>query len=344
MKQLLHRIFKKTDKTPLSSRITNDTVVQHREKILAGGRRFKYPIQYTRHKIAINAIIISLVALLIAGVVGWWQLYIAQNTSELMYHITKILPVPIATVDGQEVLYSDYLMKYLSSVHYLEQKEQVSLKTDDGKRQVAYIKQQSMEDTIADAYAKKLAGGLNISISDSELEGFLKEQRQSNSGEISEQTYDAVILDYYNWSPEEYRYVTKNKLLRQKVAYTIDKNALEIVGSVAKSIKSDSKIDLKVLANTINGEAGKKVEYGVSGWVPKTNQDGGLAVEATKLKKLELSPVVKSTIGDGYYFIRLLDSSDTQVSYEYIHVPLTLFTQKLNEVIKANKVNQYIKV
>jgi hypothetical protein len=87
----------------LPTRITSETIEQHREHILAGGRKFKYPIQYARHKLVINAILISVAAVIIALVVGWWQLYPQQNTSEFMYHVTKVIPVPVAYVDGQPV-------------------------------------------------------------------------------------------------------------------------------------------------------------------------------------------------------------------------------------------------
>jgi hypothetical protein len=342
MKKLLNKLRKKKELPP--SRITSDTVAEHRERILAGGRRFKYPIQYARHKLVINAIIISLVALIVVAAVGWWQLYPEQNTSEFFYRITKVIPVPVANVDGQSVPYSDYLMKYLSSVHYLEQKEQVSLKTDNGMRQIEYIKQQSMQDAIADAYALKLSKSLGVSISDSELESFLKNQRQSSNGEISEQTYNAVIMDYYNWTPAEYRQVTKSKLLRQKVAYAMDKDALSAINSVANAIKKDSKIDFKALATIISGQSSQKVVYGSSGLVPKTNQDGGLAAEAAKLQKNQTSTVIKSTMGDGYYAIRLIDINTTNVNYEYIRVPLTAFTNSLNAITKSGKVKKYISV
>lgn len=342
MKKLFHRLRKQQDNLPPSSRITSETVAQHRERILAGGRRFKYPIQYTRHKLVINAIAISVAALIIVVIIGWWQLYPMQNTSDFMYRITKVISVPVAIVDGQPVLYSDYLMKYRSSINYLEQKEQVSFKTDDGKRQIEHYKQQSMSDAIADAYALKLAKNLDISVSASELEGFLKEQRESS--DVSQQTYDAVILDYYGWNPDEYHHVTENNLLRQKVAYAVDKNATSTVDSVAGTLKKDAETNLKTLAATISGKDTTKAVYGASGWVPKTNQDGGLAIEAAKLKKLQLSSTIKSTIGGGYYFIRLLDINETQVSYEYIQIPLTVFTKDLNSIIYNGKVKKYISV
>jgi len=343
MKKIFKKLFKKNELPP-SSRITNETVAQHRELILAGGRRFKYPVQYARHRLVINAILISIGALVVILTVGWWQLYSVQDTSEFMYRITKVIPVPVASVDGQNVLYSDYLMKYLSSVHYLEQKEQVSLKTDDGKRQVEYIKKQSMQDAIADAYAAKLANKMNITVSDSELEGFIKEQRQSSDGEISEQTYNAVILDYYNWTPKEYRQVTRAKLLRQKVAYALDENALKAINGASDKIKIDTTIDIKALAADISISYDVKANYGSSGWVPKTNQDGGLTTEANKLSKLSVSSVVKSTTGDGYYIVKLLDKNDTQASYEYIQIPLTAFSNSLDTVTKNNKVVKYISI
>lgn len=346
MKRILHKIHslrKKKDDPSLSSRITSDTVAEYRERVLAGGRRFKYPIQYARHKLVFNTIIISVVALAAITGIGWWQLYPQQNNSEFMYRITKFIPVPVASVDGQSVLYSDYLMKYISSVHYLEKKEQINLTTDDGKRQIDYIKQQSIQDAIADAYALKLSKELNISVSDGDVELFLKNQRQSSDGEISQQTYDAVILDYYGWSPDEYRHINQEKLLRQKVSYEIDKNAMDINSAINDILKNDPSANFNTIVATLSDNK-VKVVYAASGMVPKENRDGGLATEASKLTKNQIVSSVKSLNGDGYYFIRLLDINDEQVSYEYIKVSLSEFSSRLSNIINSGKVKKYISI
>jgi hypothetical protein len=344
MKRLIHKIRNKRQKTPLPSRITTETVAQHREHILAGGRRFKYPVQYLRHKLVFNAIAISLVALIIVMIIGWWQLYRAQNTSEFMYRVTKVIPVPVASVDGQSVSYADYLMKYRSSIHYLETKEQASLNTEDGTRQIEYIKQQSLQDAIADAYALKLSKKLGLSVSDRELALFIKNQRQTSDGEISEQVYNSVTFDYYGWTPSEYRYVTRVKLLSQKVSYALDKNALGAINAADAVLKKDSGTDLKTLTETISSQNKVQATHGTSGWVPKDNEDGGLALTASKLQRNQLSSVVKSTIGDGYYVVKLLDINTTQVNYEYIHVPLSAFKDALSNVTKKGGVKKYISV
>lgn len=342
MKRILNKIRRR--KVEPVSRITSETVSEHREKILAGGRRFKYPIQYVKHRLVINAILISLVALITTLTIGWFQLYSVQNSSELMYRITKVIPVPIANVDGQFVLYSDYLMVLRSSTHYLEKIDGVDLKSKEGKERVNQTKQQSMQSVIKSSYAAKLAKDYKINVSDAELDDVIKAGRVSINGEVSEQTYYAVVLDYYNWSPSEYRYHMKNELLRQKVEYAMDKNAINTINGISDTLKATPGTDFKALATQVSGEAGKKAAYGISGWVPKANKDGGLAVESSKLTKGQVSLVIKSTVGDGYYIVRTLDINDTKVSYEYIKVPLTAFTKSLNDVISANKVDYFISI
>ena len=80
MKKLLPKKLRRSEPSPtVASRITNETVAEHREQILAGGRKFKYPIQYARHKLVINALIVAFTSAGLLGLLGWWQLYIAQN-------------------------------------------------------------------------------------------------------------------------------------------------------------------------------------------------------------------------------------------------------------------------
>ncbi|MEO6109417.1 MAG: peptidylprolyl isomerase [Candidatus Saccharimonadales bacterium] len=343
MKKLLNKVRRKST-VDESARITTETIAEHRESILAGGRRFKYPVQYARHRLVINAIVIAVVVVILLIVGLWWQLYSVQNTSDFMYRVTKVIPLPVAKVDGQDVAYSDYLMKYRSSIHYLQEKEQVNLNSDGGKRQSDYVKQQAMEDAIADAYAAKLAKENNVSVSAVELETFLKLQRNSTDGEVSVATYDAVILDYYGWSPAEYRQTMENKLLRQKVAYAIDTQAKNTADAVGKAI-SGGNVDLVAITAAQNNTTTGSVSYATQGWVPKTNQDGGLAIAAAKLQKGGISSVVKSTTGDGYYFVRLLDINDTQVNYDFIHISLTAFTAQLDKIEKsADGVKKYITI
>ena len=334
---------KKAQQTPLS-RITNETVAEHRERILAGGRRFKYPMQYARHKLVFNTIIISLVALLLIIGIGWQQLYVAQNTGTFFYRVTKVLPLPVASIDGQPVRYSDYLMNYRSSVHYLQQKEQVNLRDEQGQKQIEYIKNQALSDAVADAYAVKLANERDISISDEQIDAFIDQQRRSRDGTVSEETYDAVILDYYGWTPEEYREAMSNKLLRQEVAYHIDETAQSKRDAIATALEDNPDANFEDLAAKQGGEGVEQVTAGTSGMVPINNQDGGLAEAASQLEVGETSGAIKTTAGDGYYFVKLLETTDTQLSYAYIKVPLSEFAKRLQAAKDQDKLNPYISI
>jgi hypothetical protein len=341
MKKLLLKMRKNTEKT-IPSRITNETVAEHRERILAGGRRFKYPMQYARHRLVFTTIIITLVAFLVIILAGWWQLYSVQNTGTFFYRVTRVLPLPVASVDGEAVKYSDYLMYYNSSAHYLKQSEQVNLTSKDGQRQNDHIKRKSMDIAIANAYAQKLARELNINVTQERIDQVTDDDRNTSTGRISQETYDASALNILGWTPSEYRHDTKNRLIRQDVAYAIDATAKKQQEKATQLIQQDKNVDFDLLAKTLGGEGDAKVTAAVSGTVPRTNQDGGLTTTALSLEKGGISSPIRTSAGDGYYMVKLLEKTETQVSYAYVRIPLTEFNSRLEKLKKDNKIKEYI--
>lgn len=336
------RLFSKRSKEPkaVPQRITNETVAEHRERILAGGRRFKYPMQYARHRLVFNTIIITVAALLLIVLVGWWQLYLVQNTSTFFYRVTRVVPLPVASVDGEQVRYGDYLMYYNSSAYYLQRSEQLNLQSEDGKRQLDFIKRRSMDNVVADAYAVKRARELGITISNDRIDQVVNEDRNTVNGRISQETYDASALNVLGWSPEEYRQDVRSKLIRQEVSYAIDATAKQKQELVASKVNQPD-ADFEKIAAELSGES---ITVGASGLVPHTNRDGGLAAAAVKLERGQVSSVVKTTTGDGYYFVKVIEKTDTQVSYIYLRVPLTAFNEQLAALKRDGKVNEYINV
>ena len=130
---------KKKDKRSLPSRITNDTVAEHREKVLAGGRKHKYPIQYSKHKLVWNTVFISIAGLVTVIVLLYLQLYVWKDTSDLAYRITKILPLPAGSVEGEFVRYSDYLLYNRGNMAVLKTQGQ-----DQAGDKVAFQRQRAM--------------------------------------------------------------------------------------------------------------------------------------------------------------------------------------------------------
>ncbi len=325
------------------SRITNETVAEHREKVLAGGRRFKYPHQIARHKLVINTVLISLVTIVILVVFGWWQLYIVQNTGDFFYRVTRIVPVSVASVDGKSVRFSDYLMTLKGSKHYLEQTEKVNLSDEDGKRQLEFIKSQALNDAIADSYAAKLAKERNITITDKEVDAVIDASLNTVSGKISEEVYNNSTLSTLGYTPDEYRHIIRQSLIRQAVSYDIDDKARSIKTAAEKILKKKPSTSLSSLANQLK-DKGYSVEVGSPGLVPKTNHDGGLSQTALGLKTSEISKFIRSTTGDGYYLVQLVSKNSTQVNYNFLRIPLTEFDLQLTQLKKNNQIKTHITV
>ncbi len=340
MKKLQRRSKKKQQ---LDTRITNETVAAHRERILADGKRFKYPHQYLRHKLVINAVIIGLVSLLIASGVAWYQLYIVQNTSDFIYRLTRVVPVSVAEVDDRQVRYSDYLMRYRSQELWLRSQGQLGLNEQDGERQLDFIKRSVMDGLELDVYAAKQADSLGINVKSEEIDAVIDRQRNTSTGRISAEVYDASTRSVYGYSPDEYRHIIEQSILRQKVAYAVDKDAQAVRDIVRQKLAENKDTQLEALAQTLNTE-GKTVQFGASGLVPTSNKDGGLTQAALRLKDGEISkPIESNRVDDyGYFFVQKLSSNDRQVSYQYIKVPLTKFVSDFEKMKKANGINEHI--
>lgn len=330
------------------SRITNETVAEHREQILAGGRKFKYPHQYERHKLVFNVVIIALVTVLLLGIIIWWQLYPAQNTSTFFYRVTRILPIPVASVDGAQVRYSDYLMSLSGSKHYLEQSERLNLSSDDGKRQVEFMKRQALDGAIADTYAAKVAREKGIEVTDEEVTKVIEASLTTVSGRISQDIYDDSTLSTLGYSQDEYRQIIRRSLVRQEVAYAVDDKANNAKNAAEALFDAKKKPSLESVAKKLQ-DKGYNVQLGSTGtMVPRTNHDGGVTQQAAKLKTGELSGFFRSTDGsferNGYYIVKLVEANDKQVSYDYIRIPLTVFSEQLKTLKKNDKINEYISV
>ncbi|HMR73284.1 MAG TPA: peptidylprolyl isomerase [Candidatus Saccharibacteria bacterium] len=342
MKNFLKRSKKNSDEqTELSSgRITNETVAEHREQILAGGRKFKYPLQYQKHRLVLNSIIIGVATLLLLGALGWYQLYVAQNSNKLLYRATQIIPVTVASVDGEAVRYSDYLVRYRSSVFYLQQQNQLNLNSDDGKRQSEYMKREELTKAERSAYASKLARELKLSVSDEEVTAFIKKDVDARS--VSLNAYEKTVLkSFYDWSLDEYRSIVKSELLKRKVSLAVDTAARKEAEQLLAQVKAGA--DIADVAQNSSDDEVTKAGGGDSGRLPLKNQDpNGLIAAASRLNVGELSEVLEGV--DGFYFIKLTHKDDSTVQYSLVKIGLTAFDNRFAALQKDGKIQEYITI
>lgn len=315
-----------------------EKVDERREEVLATGRKFKYPLQWTKHRIVVSTILIALVviAVLIAG--GWLALYRFNMTDDMLFRITKILPVSVAVVDEEPVRFSDYLMFYRSSITSIErQSGQV-----DNEASIEALRTQYRRAALTEAekytYAVKLAHENDISVSPEDVETEFNRHLHIGGIERSEESFVKIVEDNFGLSKTEYKRMLELALLKAKVEEKIDKKAEEIAEKVEKLLKENGG-NYAAVAEAL-GEAIVYEETG--GYVSAQNIDGGRASEAIKLEPGAQSGKFVSTNGDGFYFVKLVAKTDTEVNFVSIKVPFTEFETQFEKLKEDEKISEFI--
>lgn len=328
-KKTLFKKKKKADALP--TRITNDTVAEHREKVLAGGRKLKYPVQYTKRKLVRNTIILSIVGLLLLVVLGWAQLYVWKDTGDVAYRMTRILPLPVAKIEGEFVRYSDYLLYHRSTLATLTKQ---GLSQGDNADRIEFQQRQAMDRALEDAYVRKLAREQQVEVTQERVNDIIRQRREETG--LSERAYEAVVRDNLNWSLEELRTAMYNTLLRQEVAYALDDQASGLVEKTQAALRENQTLE------QIAQQLGDTVQYRANVDVPTDNADGGLTKAAAGLAVGATSGPVRTLDGDGYYFIARQAGAEGRVHFHYLRIPLTKFKQQFEQVKAGPAVQLFI--
>ena len=196
-------------------KLTDDTIDEYREKILAGGRKFKYPMQTSKHKILWISLGAVASALVVFALWIYMALYHWQSTDDFYYDVARVLPLPVASVDGQSVSYGDYLRRVRADIYYYTTQENKDFADKQGQNELNYNKRKELDAAVKSAYAEKIAREKNISITDKDVDNDIKNQLKK--GNIDEAALVRTLKTYYNWSMDEYREAVHSGLLLKKV-------------------------------------------------------------------------------------------------------------------------------
>ena len=347
MKKLVNKIRRRAKKAPIvaqqpsSVRITNETVAEHRERILAGGRKFKYPLQTPKHRIVLVTVLLVVLTVLAFFGVFSWSLYFGQSTSQFTHRLTQVLPYPVAAVDGKQVRYSDYLLELRSALHYLSTKENVNFSSDDGKRQLEYQKRLALNKALENAYVSKVASRQKISVSGKEVDAFVDQEVNNNQLGVSEQVFKQVIRDYYGWSFDEYKTSVRHQLLRKKVLARLDVDGRKHIEAALANIVAGKDFTEEVKA--VSDDPLAKTSGGDVGTISKNTDDpNGLIAAAKNMQPGQVSKVIEGV--DGFYVVKLLEAKDNTIHFAKLFVVYTTFDRQFAQLRKDGKIQEYIKV
>lgn len=325
-------LFKQKPKTE------REKVEERREEVLAHGRKFKYPLQYAKHRLMINTVIVALVALILMVVAGWAMLFKFQDTGDMIYRVTQVLPIPVAEVKGTKVRYSDYLMIYRSNLITAEQQGGQLGTGEDADNVRQLYKQAALYSAVEYTYALKLGHELNLTVSDEEVDKAFDEHRKVGGVERSEEGFLKILRDNFGMNKSEYRRMLYLTLMRSKVAQAVDDPAREQAKEVER-ILQESDGDLHKAAD----EVGAKYEE-TGRLVDNMNVDGGRSTMAMTLEPGQISQRFLSSNGDAYYFVKLNDKTNSEVNYASLEITFSKFEEMIAELYASDNVKLYIDV
>ena len=356
LKAKLESKLPKSKKAPTSLRITNDNISEHREDILAKGRKLKYPMQYSKKRLIVISIVVVVTAVTAFGLWLNNALYKQQQTGDFFFSVTKILPLNVASVDGQPVRYQDYLRRLRADVHYYLNHEHRSFNSDEGEVELNYHKRKDLDVAEKAAYVEYLAEQNDISVSMDEVDAEIAAMREAN-GE-TEEGLISTLESYYGWSMSDYRLTTHDQMLEQAVSYAIDNEAKETADEVLERLQAGA--DFSVVAG--NGTSGDttqqtgsvssaqtlpNVQNGGTITAKTTDQDPTGVVQAvSKLSVGELTEVGKMRSNNtNYYYIARLDAKDGEdIQYSLILIKLTKLDDDFAKLRADGKIEEYISV
>ena len=329
-------LLKKKD----AKKTEQEKVEERREEVLSKGRKFKYPLQWTKHRVVINTILIALVTITLIITFGWLALYRFGMTDDLLFRVTKIFPVSVASVDGEDVRFSDYLMFYRSSLTSMERQSGSQFDEESIDDLHNEYKRSALSEAEEYTYAIKLANELGISVSDEEVNSEFNRHLTIGGIERSEEGFMKIIEDNFGLSKEEYCRMLYLTLLKAKVEEQIDKTAKETAEQVER-ILSESDNDYGKVAEELGD---KNVYEETGGLVDNKNIDGGRATEAMKLEPGKSSSRFISMNGDGYYFVKLVKKTNSEVNFVSIKVPFTEFDKRFEQLKEEGKITEFIEI
>lgn len=319
-------------------RITNETVAEHREDVLRGARKYKYPLAHSKHRIVFISTALIVVALVSFFAYSVLDLYKFQDSSGFIYRVTQVVPFPVAKAGNRYVAYENYLFELRRYEHYYQTQQQVDVVTNG---QLASFKPQALQEVIQDAYVKQLAAQYNVTVTNADLNAelsSLQAQNQSSSQELAD-----VTSKFFGWSMNDLKRELSQELLAQKVAARLDTQAQARANAILKQVQGGA--DFGTVASQ-NSDAPDKANSGqysdTSITVASTDVPPAVVRQLQTMRVGQVSSVIDA--GGTLEIVKLTANNDGKMQAEHISINLTPITTYVNQFAKTHPSHVYINV
>ena len=323
-------------------RITNDTVAEHREEVLAGARKFIYPLQHSKNRvIRISATLLVTALIAFFSYVGF-SLYKAQSTSTFIYDVTRVLPFPVAKAGPNWVSYESYLFELKRNMHYYHTQQHINFDTPNGKVQLQRLKTQAMNSVIQTAYVKQLAEPKNISVTDQEVQSQVSLVRNQNRLGSNDRVFKDVLNEFWGWSVTDFERELRQQLLTQKVASTLDTTSRDKAAGILQQLQGGA--EFATLATANSDDIATKTNGGqYPEAIAKTdhNVPPPLSAAVFSLKAGQISDVINT--GYSREIIKVIDTNGVTAHAAHIQFAVKDIGDYVKPLAAKQPSHQYIK-
>ncbi len=351
----------KTDKTTASTEATPEVVdaksVESAETapaeasaaVFAGAknsdRRFKLPHNWRPLAIKVAAALVAVFA--VATIIFGVLIYGYRSESPVVYGAAKVIPFPVANVNGHFVSYADYLFQLNANKRGYQQNAKlnnqpaVDFKTTEGKKILTQFHTSSLEKVKSDAVVAQLAAQKKIKVTDKDVSTLIDQLYKNYGGK---DTLLKTLKDIYGWDINDLKKVVRNQLLEQKLSEkvtsdpVIDAQAKSKAADVAKKVKDGG--DFAALAKQYS-QASDAASGGDLGTFTKGQVSDEIQKSVDALPVGGVSDPVKDQYG--YEIIKVTEKTADNAKASHILIKTIDFNDYMSQQIKKAKYKAYIK-
>lgn len=252
-------------------RITTESVAASREEVIGGARKYILRLGHTKHRII--GVTVTLLVLAIISFMSYCTLalYRSQLTSGFLYHVTQVVPFPVAKAGPNFVSYESYLFEVRHYMHYYQTQLKLDFNSPEGKQQLVAFKKQALEKVINDAYVKQIAKQKGITVTNKQIDDQIALLRSQNRLGDSDAVFEDVLRDYWGWSVNDFKRSLRDQLLSQNVAAALDTATQDRANKVLAELKNGA--DFADLARKYSDDQSSKANGGDIGVVERNKRD-----------------------------------------------------------------------
>lgn len=323
--------------------ITNETVAEHREDVLAGARKYIYPLKHSRRRVVIISSTIFITALVAFLAYVGVALYRFQSTSGFLYGVTKVIPFPVAKAGNSWVSYNSYLFELKHYMHYYATQQGVDFTSTSGKEQLANFKKQALQQVSYDAYVKQLAHKYHVRVSDRQVNDAMQLVRSQNRLGTSRKEFQEVLNEFWGWDENDFKRSLKQQMLAQAVVAKLDTQTNQQATDALNQLKTGA--DFAALAGQVSQDEATKANGGqYPGPIDRNNADIPAAVMAQlfKLQPGQMSGIINT--GYSLEIVKVNGVQDGKVQASHIvfnYKPIDDYVKPLRD---KQPPSDYIKV